>query len=34
MRTLLSYAGAVVMVPIVPVPAVRHTVPGLVSGTG
>jgi hypothetical protein len=33
----LSYAGAVVMMPIVPdtvpVPAVRHAVPGLVSGT-
>src|SRR5260370_24723158 len=34
MRTLLSYAGTVVMVPIVPdtvpVPAARHAVPGLV----
>jgi hypothetical protein len=38
MRTLLSLAGAVVMVPVVPdavpLPAVRHAVPGLVSGTG
>jgi hypothetical protein len=38
MRTLLSYAVAVVIMPIVPdaVPifAARHAVPGLVSGTG
>ena len=36
MRTLLSYAHAVVMVPVVPdtvpVLGLRHAVPGLVSG--
>src|SRR6266516_3392172 len=38
MRTLLSYADAVAMVPIVsdtvPIPSLRHAVSGLVSGTG